>query len=111
MPTPRARLSTVVVDEKIYAIGGAAAGGLIRPSVEVYDPTTDTWTEEIPLPVGRAYFSASIVNGEIYAIGGISIWSPVALDTVEVFDTGFRDLAFAPQGKLATTWGQMRHSK
>jgi len=73
MPTARVIPSSVTVKGKIYTIGGTKLDkpdytGL--PTVEVYDPTTDTWTRKADMPTPRWALSASVVNGKIYAIGG-----------------------------------------
>ena len=72
MPTPRCGLSTSVVNGKIYAIGGATDSKGIQtvPTVEEYDPVTDTWTRKADMPTPRNWVSTSVVNGKIYAIGG-----------------------------------------
>ena len=71
MPTPRAAISTSVVDGIIYAIGGTRSQtGWALSTVEAYDPATDTWTTKSPMPSPRVFFSTSVVNGKIYAIGG-----------------------------------------
>jgi len=86
MPTARTGLSTSVVNEKIYAIGGVSAGG--KPplsTVEEYDPATGRWTKKAGMPTARSQLSTSVVNGKIYAIGG---WNAggVALTPVEEYD-------------------------
>ena len=48
LPTPRSSLAAVALDGKIYTIGGARGGGLVK-TVEVYDPGTDTWTKKARL--------------------------------------------------------------
>ncbi|MXY28469.1 hypothetical protein F4Y59_09970 [Candidatus Poribacteria bacterium] len=106
MPTPRTEAATAVVDGKIYAIGGTALNRLeidvllrnneIRrlrrwkpedlSTVEMYDPTTDTWTQKADMPTPRNT-RACVVDGKIYAIGGHSSeMEPFRLDTVEVYD-------------------------
>jgi len=40
------------------------------PTVEAYDPTTDTWTKKAELPNPRHGLATSAVEGKIYAIGG-----------------------------------------
>ncbi|MFY4728799.1 hypothetical protein [Nitrospira sp. BLG_2] len=59
MPTPRRRLIVVSVDNKIYAIGGvnfsSDPNGLIYSySTEEYNPATDTWASNAPMPIGEA---------------------------------------------------------
>jgi RNA polymerase sigma factor (sigma-70 family) len=85
MPTLRGGLSTSVVNEKIYAIGGALKPVILTPSVEEYDPKTDTWTKKANIPTARAWLSTSVVNGKIYAIGG-SLNANVSVSTVEVYE-------------------------
>ena len=98
MPTPRSAVSTAVVDGKIYAIGGEeiekikAYKGWVNkvkdlPTVEMYDPSTDTWTQKADMPTARAYLSTAVMDGKIYAIGGASIFNEQhRLETVEIYD-------------------------
>jgi N-acetylneuraminic acid mutarotase len=73
MPTPRTRSAASVVDGKIYVIGGGRGGGSgypEMPTVEAYDPATNTWTKKADMPGARELLSTSVVGGKIYAIGG-----------------------------------------
>ncbi|RKU23665.1 hypothetical protein C6499_18050, partial [Candidatus Poribacteria bacterium] len=107
MPTRRSGVAVSVVDGKIYAIGGEEmkkkpwqmkkepwrkgwiyeAKGL--PTVEMYDPVTDTWTQKADMPTPRKTRTC-VVDGKIYAIGGLAVGPTVekrgTLDTVEVYD-------------------------
>jgi N-acetylneuraminic acid mutarotase len=90
MPTGRSGLATSAVGGKIYAIGGRTWDNLTSratyfPTVEEYDPVTDTWTRRTDMPTARADLSTSVVDGKIYAIGGESDEVPF-LSTVEVYD-------------------------
>ncbi len=101
MPTARSGVSISVVDGKIYAIGGAKKhkrrigpgwGYDIKElaTVEMYDPTTDTWIQKADMPTPRST-NTCVVEGKIYAIGGsapnnIKIKKPWRLKTVEVYD-------------------------
>jgi N-acetylneuraminic acid mutarotase len=105
MPTARTDAATSVVNGKIYAIGGTVlnrfefdvlVNGQIRripkwkaadiPTVEMYDPDTDTWTQKADMPTPRNT-STCVVDGKIYAIGGTSTKiKSFRLDTVEVYD-------------------------
>ncbi len=108
MPTPRTDAATAVVDGKIYAIGGTSLNRFevdvllpdneikrLRrwkpkdlPTVEMYDPDTDTWTPRADMPTPRNT-STCVVDGKIYAIGGTSdMVESFRLDTVEVYDPG-----------------------
>ena len=98
MPTPRSAAATSVVDGKIYAIGGEQSEKIKRykghvnkikvlPTVEMYDPATDTWTQKADMPTPRSYLSTSVMDGKIYAIGGMLITNKqYRLETVEVYD-------------------------
>ena len=101
MPTARAAVSVSVVDGKIYAIGGSekkkyqvprgfGVDAKELPTVEMYDPATDTWTQKADMPTPRET-STCVVDGKIYAIGGAAATNykknkPWRLATVEVYD-------------------------
>jgi N-acetylneuraminic acid mutarotase len=92
MPTARFGLAAVAVNGKIYAIGGRNYGtNTVFNLVEVYDPSTNTWTSAsspnppAPAPTARTGLGAVAVSGKIYAFGGINNTNTV-LNTVEVYD-------------------------
>ena len=105
MPTARGWMASVVLNNKIYAMGGLAKSGeestFMTPQwydakdkatteevlsvVEVYDPTTDTWTKKANMPTARFAMSAAVVAGKIYILGGVANNGEV-LNTVEVYD-------------------------
>ena len=73
MPTARGFHHAHVVDGKIYVFGGTKD---VEPiftqvlTVEVYDPSTDTWTEKSDLRVASSTNASSMVDGKIYFFGG-----------------------------------------
>lgn len=71
MPTKRTTLAAISVNNKIYAIGGAAStsGGAYSVNEE-FDPISNSWTTRAPMPTSRNWISAAAVNGKIYVIGG-----------------------------------------
>ncbi|HEX3038136.1 MAG TPA: kelch repeat-containing protein [Oscillospiraceae bacterium] len=79
MFTGRHVFETIVLNGKIYAIGGSNNAGL--SSVEVYDPTANTWKTLASMNNSRYYFQAVAVDGKIYAIGGEDSYS-----SMEVYD-------------------------
>jgi N-acetylneuraminic acid mutarotase len=105
MPTPRNALSAAVVDGKVYAIGGwgydrpeggwesidRTATGQDFPTVEAYDPKTDTWATRADMPTPRSHMTVSALGGKIYAIGGgariVAGRSGEWLPRLEVYDT------------------------
>jgi len=84
MPTARWNAASGVINGKIYVVGGIVAqGGEDRQNlqtVEVYDPETDTWAQEVDMPTARGCLSASLIDGKLYAVGG-------RLESFEVFPT------------------------
>jgi hypothetical protein len=65
-----ARLS----DGRVLIAGGdvpGTQGSNVSAVVELYDPTTDTWTDAPPMPEARHYGSAvALVGGTILIVSG-----------------------------------------
>jgi N-acetylneuraminic acid mutarotase len=59
-----------VLNGRIYAVGGQTDCRAATASVEAYDPLSDTWTVQPPLPSERSGHVVAAVNGKLYAIGG-----------------------------------------
>ena len=75
MPTERGATHAVVIDSKIYVIGGYnwQQGPLTDKfvaSIEEYNPKTDQWRELPDMPMFKFMFASVVVNNEIYTIGG-----------------------------------------
>lgn len=73
MPTGRGGVAGAVVAGRLYVIGGILApldSELIRATVEVYDPKTDSWTTQFPMPTARTALAAGVVEDTLYAVGG-----------------------------------------
>ena len=93
MPTARGNMdgSSAVVDGKIYVIGGDQNIPVIpstygSPTVEEYDPSTDTWTRKADMPTSRVELGTCAVDGKVYAIGGLSSSGETVLSVVEQYD-------------------------
>jgi len=102
MPTPRTDLSLAVVDSKVYAVGGCGGDGTVLDAkncdplsvMEVYDPTTQSWTSGSSLILPRHGFNLGIYGTQLIAAGGSS---SIGIDSasvatnltksVDVFDT------------------------
>ena len=79
---PRGAGEAVEVNGEIFVIGGAGPlpgenpamefGGrhAVYGIVEVYNPTTNSWTTRTSMPTARNHFHASAVDGNIFSIGG-----------------------------------------
>lgn len=88
MPTPRQRLTSAVVDGKIYIFGGSG-GSFDGSQVDEYDPATDSWrTNLAPLPTPRRRLTSASVNGKIYVIGGQNNQTDDYSNEVEEYDPG-----------------------
>ena len=79
MPTERGATDAVVVNGKIYVLGGYTwlkaprlPERFVR-SVEEYNPKTDQWHQLPDMPMLKGWFAAVAVDNEIYTIGGIDL--------------------------------------
>ena len=75
---PRQDLAATAVGGKIYVFGGCDMFGSIVGDVDVYDPTTDTWSPaptDMPNPRASLYAVAA-KGGTVYVIGGWDGFSP-----------------------------------
>ena len=119
MPTARSHLSTAVVNNIIYAVGGWSGAGPAfsccnvplecLTTVEAYDPTMDKWTKKADIPTKRLWLSLSVVDGKIYAIGGQSLVErggrkiAKTVRAIEVYDTAadaWENLGDAPRARM-----------
>jgi N-acetylneuraminic acid mutarotase len=87
MPTERSFVTSCVVNGKIYVFGGGNdnIGSKILSTVEIYDPSTDTWTQGTDMPIPRLLLSSCAVNGLIYVMGGVDNKDNI-FSTVEIYD-------------------------
>ena len=60
MNTPRGWPAYVVINKKIYVMGGFDGSHRLR-SIEVYDPELDTWTFLSHMNVSRAGGAAAVI--------------------------------------------------
>jgi len=68
-------LGAVAMDGKIYAIGGLEYEIHVTPPtwdgwLEIYDPSTDSWTDGPSMLTPRSHFGTAVVGDRIYTIGG-----------------------------------------
>jgi N-acetylneuraminic acid mutarotase len=86
MPTERTTLAVASLDNKIYAIGGAAStvGGAFSTNEE-FNPLTNSWTTKAPMPTPRNWISAAAANGKIYVMGGSDNYGSI-FSTNEMYD-------------------------
>jgi len=76
LPEPGEEYTNVVVNDKLYLIGGNAAvftpgARAIHPArVQEYDLATDKWAQKKPAPLFADHMIAAAYNGKIYVFGG-----------------------------------------
>jgi N-acetylneuraminic acid mutarotase len=99
MKTPRQHINGIVVDDKIYIIGGLIFLGSYTPGQwtfknatdknEAYDINKRVWVELSPMPSKRHNVFLIKYGKKIFAFGGMGTESDVwkSLKTVEVYDT------------------------
>ncbi len=66
---PRQEVSVVALGGEMYVIGGFNEALQIVPTVEVYDPATDTWRSIAPMPQRMHHANAAAVDGKLYVVG------------------------------------------
>ncbi|KAL7645652.1 UNVERIFIED_CONTAM: hypothetical protein RMT77_004038 [Armadillidium vulgare] len=80
----RSRVGVVVMNKKLYAIGGY--NGLDRlATVEVFDPISKVWNKVAPMNCKRSAVGAAVLNSYIYVCGGYD--GVASLNTVEQYDS------------------------
>ena len=100
-----------VINENIYAIGGALRENgpfMFISKVERYDTQNDTWRQLSDMPSGKLGHAAGVINGQIYILGGRRADHNGELSTVEVYDPGEVSQSVNPSGKLVKTWGRLK---
>jgi len=88
MPNPRNHLGGIVLNGKIYAIGGQHLGdqNLSEQSeVDVYDPGTNTWTLAAPMPrpIGHIMADVFVRGGRIDIASGVTLHSVKLANVIE----------------------------
>lgn len=68
-PTARQEVASTVLDDRVWVIGGLTAAGA-SAVVESYNPATDRWSPEPPLPIAVHHAAATVYRGEIVVAGG-----------------------------------------
>jgi Kelch motif len=89
MSTARNELSAVVLNDKIYAIGGEdfPVGGGQKDTVEVYDIAKDNWVEDnvAPMPLPLDHSASAVYDGKIYVVGGF-LKRKIPTDKLFIYD-------------------------
>lgn len=81
--TPRVRMSSVVIGNKIYCIGGQSSIGTVT-TVESFDIVSNYWNTETSLQYQRTGATSQFINNKIYTFGGHN--GETTVNTVECYD-------------------------
>ena len=73
----------MVLDGKIYAMGGRDGAASTLDTVEVYDPQADSWQRVASMPRRLYKHAAAAMGGKIYVTGGSNGGS---VNSVYVYD-------------------------
>jgi N-acetylneuraminic acid mutarotase len=69
-PTSSQNFAAVtILDSLILTMGGQGASG-DNTSMELYDPSSDTWVTGSVMPAGTQGFGAALINFKVYVFGG-----------------------------------------
>jgi N-acetylneuraminic acid mutarotase len=84
LPTARSDLAAIDHGGKIYAFGGCMGSFAATNLVDVYNPTTNTWsTAPADMPTPRSsFYGVGKKGNEIYAIGGQDNFVQLAVNEV-----------------------------
>jgi N-acetylneuraminic acid mutarotase len=100
----RNKLTLTTANGSLWAIGGVGGQGT---HVQLYNPTTNAWTEAPDLPAKRSLHGASVLNGYLYVVGGLDATTAQPTDTVYVYDPllgaggSWRTATSLPQARAA----------
>ena len=72
-----------VINGKLYAIGGTNNGANLS-IVEIYDPTSNTWTTGTSEPTARYGPAVGVINSKLYVTGGYDATN-VINESLEVY--------------------------
>lgn len=81
--TSRVRMSSVVIGNKIYCIGGQSSTGTVT-TVESFDIVNNYWNTETSLQYQRMGATSQFINNKIYTFGGHDGYTTI--NTVECYD-------------------------
>jgi DNA-binding CsgD family transcriptional regulator len=84
LPSPRTGLALANVENRLYAIGGLAAGGALTETL-LYDKDRLAWLARSPKPTAVGEVAAAVVQGRVVVPGGCGS-DGRATAVVEVYD-------------------------
>lgn len=103
-PAGRARGIVETLGGKLYHISGLGAEGL-SDRVDVYDPSTGTWSETTPIPTPVYDAQSAVIGNRVYVIGGRASVDGPATAEVQVYDLRTRAWSFGASAPAAVARG------
>ncbi len=89
MPTPRTEVTSAVIGNDVYVIGGAQEGPVSSNKVEIFNMDNRSWRNGPSLPAPLHHAVAVTFQGKIYVLGGyLDGWIPV--NTTYIYDPAQR---------------------
>ena len=95
MPTARGALAAAVVRGRIYAVGGANAGGNALRHARGLRLRRGRWSRARPMRLAREHLAAAVAGGRFYALAGRATGAG-NFDAVEAYDPRARRWRPAP---------------
>jgi serine/threonine protein kinase/N-acetylneuraminic acid mutarotase len=87
-PTARLMMASTVLDGKIWIAGGMLGHAETLDTVETYNPQTQDWQTQPPLPIPLHHATAAAYRGEVVVIGGATDTLAEASNKVFAFRNG-----------------------
>ncbi len=69
MPVFRQELATGALNGQVYVIGGYDENRSSTATVQVYNPSTNSWASAHPIPYAVNHNSAAVAGGRLYSFG------------------------------------------
>jgi len=85
MPEAKSEVESIVIENKIYSIGGLDNTGHATDSVFIFDIKTESWSVGTPMPIELHHAGAATFEGKVYVVGGyLEEWIPTG--TLLIYD-------------------------
>jgi hypothetical protein len=86
LPDERTEVSVASDGERLYLLGGFAAGRQAPRAVYAYEPQTNEWSQIADLPEGVNHAGLVHMDGSLYLVGGYREATFDAVDHLRIFD-------------------------
>ncbi|MER5757500.1 carboxypeptidase regulatory-like domain-containing protein [Streptomyces sp. NPDC002088] len=90
------------IDGKLYAVGGWGASGSTDAKLEIYDPSSNTWTTGASSPTPLAGSGSAVLDGKLYVVGGCT--DTCGSTSVTVYDPSNDSWSTAANYPVSISW-------